>query len=323
MKLEFYSVKNQRKGWCLNIVNETTETRVLLGGAVELRLFGRNNGATDWGIATLTEETARRPTPESQRTYGMLHGISCHAYVPVLYAPKPSTFNAVICPHDALRVSLMNSHEDLEGDPPYNNLVLVCRGVDADGCDIPVGHAFYIASADCPTIIARSATSGTVIAAHAGRDCLVDRARLKTGNPSRPHESVVDAIVDFFHRKFSDKPGDLEVVSVCGIAAHNFSHPLDHPTYGDVNRNLVSYMISTYGTTCIHGNTQKGCLDLHNIIRAQFERRGVPGKHIQCDTIDTYGDCASDDNHRWWSNARAQTPQERAKRNGVMVIRRF
>lgn len=194
------------------------------------------------------------------------------------------------------------------------------RGAYADGVILKSKkEAFFILSADCPTIVA--AGKYIAIAAHAGRDCLLDKQKIHTGKISRRNESVVDAIMEKYLMA-GEFIKDLHVFITCGIKAENFRHPVDHPHYGEKNKTLIKYLIAKYDNDCLKGRPEEGLISLEDLIKKQFILHGVPPENIATDGIDTYGDNILG-NHLWHSCARGKTSEEKKKRNGVLVIRNF
>ena len=103
--------------------------------------------------------------------------------VNIIYRPRTSFFNALI-----VKPTELKKNRWIEGYDIYS-------GCNADGVIIPTSAAIWLATADCPTIVARNRVNGKTIAAHAGRYSLVDRQRL-LGKSPRQHESVVNAMVE-------------------------------------------------------------------------------------------------------------------------------
>ena len=189
--------------------------------------------------------------------------------------PQTHTFNAIVCePEELTRV-----------DHSVAGRIEVRSGVLADGVIIPKGKVALFQTRDCPTIITLNQKTGEVAAAHAGRDSLLDRELILTGDPSRPFKSVVDAIVD---RLVGDKPNGhsayLEVFSCIGIEARRFRHASDEPTYGYFNNRMSRYLVAEYGPDCLlDGNIEIGAIKLHRLIRNQFQRLGVMPDFISND----------------------------------------
>ena len=96
-----------------------------------------------------------------------------------ILAPSPATFNALVC-----------EKKDLQEHPNGN---MIHTGCEADGAVLgQPGTAFWIASADCMTTVMGHPDSCITIAAHSGRDSLVDRKRINR-EPSREFETVIHA----------------------------------------------------------------------------------------------------------------------------------
>ncbi len=286
---------------------------------VEVTLCGRNDGQTDWSIAELKNNAGVAKCS----AYSLINALFGGGDRTSIYAPRPSDFNARICtPNELTEVyqgQIDLSHEKITLPPRKG--VKIYRGVSADGCEIPRGKYMMLASADCPTIIARSRVSGKVIAAHAGRDCLVDRTRLETGTPSRPHESVVDGIMCKFF-EWNEHAQDLEVFITCGIGGEHFFHRPTDQKYGVTNRKLIAHF-QRLGDYCVLAPNAFGGICLPAIIRTQFANHGVPEGQIANDEIDTFGDTYADTGEAMWhSSARGKTPAEKAMRNLVVIYNR-
>ncbi len=264
-------------------------------GRVSVFLFGR---PLDWNISGDEEG-------EVKRRIGKVVGELGIATNPELYAPRPSTFNAHICaPGD------LTDRTTLEGSD-----VTLCRGCDADGVVLRPQSAFWLSSADCITIIAHDPGSGQTVAAHGGRDCLIDRERIK-GGKRRQFESVVHAIANTFSNR---KMAGVKVFMTCGIGPENFSHPVDHEKYGLDNAKMAFDIQAKWGLSCIFGNPFQGKISLPEVIRSQFIDLGVSPHNIGYDGVETFEDRGQDGNYRWWSYRRG----DGKKRNGVLVVRHW
>lgn len=263
----------------------------LFNGRIEIALFGKPN---NWSLLD--------PTPESLALIG---DAAQGNRIDTLLAPKPSTFNAKIC-----------LPEDLNTTFDTGNGVRIMRGVDADGVIVPEGQAFYLASADCVTIVATDPKSGMTIAAHGGRDCLIDRKRVNGEGLSREHDSVVDAIVAQF-KNAGINAKHLKIFMTCGIGPKEFEHNFFDPKYGAGNIKMCLDLIAKWGKTVLDGDITRGKIVLTEVIRAQFMSHGVPAYQIGFDVVDTFGDTDADGQHRWWSNRRG----DGTKRNAVIVKR--
>lgn len=268
------------------------ESAVLWDGAVEVHCFGAGHG--DWALKGWTREEVEAGNPGIT---GKLDRLMRDHRVGRLYLPSPKEFNAKVVSPDMLRSAW-----------PGNT---VFRGVFADGVLLSkIGEACAIASADCPTIVGRSPSTLLVAAAHAGRDSLYDKDALLNGQEPRPHASVVHALADVLGP-------DLHAHVACGIAPEGFLHPADDERYGGTNVRRAAHLRSRWGEACAP-DRPSGPIDLHALITAQFEERGIPRDRLSRDRVDTHGDRAADGHPIWQSHRR----DKGGKRNLVLVIRR-
>ncbi len=232
----------------------------------------------------------------------------------IVWLPYAGSFNGRVCHQTEFTRRFFVNTGGLRGN------VMMQTGATADGLFIPIGHAFAMTSGDCPTIVATDIKSGKTIAAHAGRDCLIDRERVKNGAPGRHHPSVVDAIVDRFTRQEIDR---LRIFVCAGIGAIHFNHRWAHPLWGEFNKRLINYVSEMFGEHCVVSDPTEGCLDLQAIIKAQFAVYDIAGDNITSDGTDTYGDGWAKKARRWWSHHRFVENGKRGEdgRNGILVVR--
>lgn len=262
---------------------------------VSIHLFGRPYDFSPRGNIEIITETLK--------FYASKNGVTS------IFAPSCEKFNA-----EVVYEKKFPNKTRLRGG------LIIHKGAFADGVVLEnKQEAFFIPSADCPTIIATG--KYIAIAAHAGRDCLLDKQKIHIGKRSRRNESVVDYIMEKYLMA-GEFIKDLRVLITCGIKAENFPHHFDHPRYGEKNKILIKYLLEKYGEDCLRGNTEEGKISLDNLIKKQFILHGVPPENIATDGIDTYGDNILG-NHLWHSCARGKTQEEKKKRNGVLVIRNF
>ena len=294
---------------------------------VEIRLFGRNKGQTDWSIKDLqTSEDLWGNSPQV-KTYWHIDEIARDAGLKsprVLYAPSP-TFDAKIASakeFEGKGIQYTNPEWRDQNDQ-FN--VILGRGVKADGCDVPKGSAFWLSSADCPTLIV---TDGRrVICAHCGYKSLVDLQAL-VGKPTRPYFSVVDAVIAEF-TKISVPPKKLKAFVTLGIGPHfvvmrSVRQEIDHE--GD---RILVYEKEKFATH--EANWKKArffkttpsydiATEIRKLTECQCLNRGIG--NVRTDDNDTFADKDKDGKFLWWSYERAmkQSPADKLKRNGVMVI---
>jgi len=147
-------------------------------GRVSVYLFGT---PLDWNIAGEDQKLVHQRLGELAGDLGLVK----------LLAPKASSFNAQVCAPEELTEEIR-----LPGEVRAS----LWRGVLADGCEIPRGEAFWMSSADCISVIAHDPKDGKTIAAHGGRDCLMDRGRINGDKSPREFESVVHSIAAQFSK---------------------------------------------------------------------------------------------------------------------------
>lgn len=262
---------------------------------IKVCLFGAPNDFGPQGDSAIITETLK--------FYAEINGVKN------IFAPSCKKFNTkIVCEND-LRHKIR-----LRGG------LVIHQGFFADGVILTTkGNAFFIASADCPTIVAIG--KNIAITAHAGLGCLIDKNKIYSNKPSRKHESVVDAIMEKFI-KARENTDEMRVFITCGIKDVNYSYPITHPQYGNRNKTLINYLLRKYAY-CLMGDFGGGSISINNLIEEQFVRWGVWPKNVIFDDIDTYGDKSFSGNYLWHSCARGKTPKEKKKRNGVLVIRNF
>lgn len=230
-----------------------------------------------------------------------LNTVTAHAQkhgILKIFAPKVTSANKLIAQeHDFKKEIVCNG-------------VSVFHGIAADGVLIPPRSAFFIASADCPTLVLQD-SQGSIVATHAGRQCLLDSASFLGGRQHR-FESVIDEALQFLW----DDPAHIHASVFCGIGQEHFTHPIEHFAYGDVNEAMIKYVVKRWGRDCFGPDLTQGQLSLFELIKAQLKESGVSIKHIWHDGACTYSDLISPLKHMWWSHRRGDKG-----RNGVLVMR--
>lgn len=208
---------------------------------------------------------------------------------------------------------------DLKFTPWRQNLV---AGVNffhdnrADGVWLTKPSAFFVASGDCPTFIARL-PDGTIAVAHASRDSLMDRAVIDVKDVvHRDYESVVMAAL----AGWTDEREITQTALLCGIGAKSFGHPYDHPEYGQRNRKMIEHLLCRWGAETVLNPHELGQISLCGIVRAQLTRLGAltEKQSFVTDGIDTFTDtiCDAPRAYRWHSHRRGDRG-----RNGILVFR--
>ncbi|MBI2108868.1 MAG: laccase domain-containing protein [Parcubacteria group bacterium] len=195
--------------------------------------------------------------------------------------------------------------------------VMICNGrkvsygIDADGVLIPSQSAFFIAPADCPTLVLQS-SEGKMVATHAGRNCLLDDGLL-SGNTTHPG---VESVVYEGLKLLRCNPQKIYASIFCGIGEQYFIHPIEGTPHQDKNEQLIKYVCKRWGRKCFGPNLPEGQLNLFELISMQLREAGVQEKNIWHDGACTYSDLISKDKPMWWSHRRGDKG-----RNGVLVMR--
>jgi len=236
-----------------------------------------------------------------------------------MYAPNTREFNGKIISDFTENKFPFESTFPIYGKLPYGTYLK--RGPLADGVVIPkmmnypplIGKtAFVMSSADCALIVVKN--NETVIAAHAGRNSLVQR--IKNNDATDVVQQIMKAI--------DDKPvGNTQVWIGCSIRpgphfAH-FRYDTRYPSNGD----MIDRILKGYGPSCFTdtGKTKDlGWLDIKELARRQFMTCGVPEDNITKDFMCTHSDVDEDGNHIWHSQAREP---EKKMRNLMLAIRNF
>jgi len=143
-------------------------------------------------------------------------------------------------------------------------------GLPADGVFLDTNNAFMMSSSGCPIIMASAGNE--FVAAHAGRDSLIDRGAV-IGTPIRKHVSVVDTIVEKFEGHGA-QPCDIVMVMLFAIPAEAFAHPEDHPRYGQFNRALADFVGNRWPGGVFQKQKQI-FLDLEKVFVEQALQKGV------------------------------------------------
>lgn len=283
-------------------------TRVceMAGGAVRVCMFG-----------CPIDYTRILKNPEGKK---IIAGQARDLGVRKIFAPRATEANALVI--DA-NPELFPEREVVDG-------VEIFYGACVDGVRLTASKtAFFIASADCQTLVARFADE-TVVAAHCALNSLIDPATYgKERGPNRAQGSVVDGI--FSDNQFSQNSMTAAGL-FCGIGPNEFEYRFTDPVHGATNQKLINLIIARWGEeTVLNADTpgrMMGQINICEVVKSQMRRYGVPVDHgkFVCDGVDTYTDMTTDDDtgrSTWWSHRRWWDTGSRGidGRNGVLVIR--
>ena len=234
--------------------------------------------------------------------------------VSYIYTPRPKVFNAAIA-----------KKEDFHKKCGSQAILLALGGKIAEGVEVYEPEngkqsGAYFSTADCAVVVLHDSETGTTVAAHAGRDSLLDRTLVATGEMGREHISVIDAMIDYMGK---DRTGKYKAF-ICGaISAHR--HLLKTGLeYTNFNWSLLRFLDRTIPTA---REVKEGVLYLSitELIEQQLIGSGVLPYNIGTDCADPYSDRLSNDDYTWWSHSRWIEDGKSGLdgRNGVLVIRRW
>lgn len=184
------------------------------------------------------------------------------------YAPTPAkNFNGLVGSPNALTTKIALCRE-------LN--IWRNREKQVDGTFLrQLGDAGIISAGGCPTIVATYRNQ--CIFAHAGRDCLMDREWIDSGFKvrGRPHESVVDSIVEAFKTSEPFRPGDMEAWVLWAIRPEDFYDDLNHPKWGKRNKKTFDYVRERFGKGAFERDGDLVGYDLPVMIGTLFAKHGV------------------------------------------------
>lgn len=215
------------------------------------------------------------------------------------FAPSPVHMNAEVVTPDDFKYSRGHKQWAL----PFSENAYLHRGVCADGLsELSPSQGFVMSAADCALVVVRC--DEITIAAHAGRDSVIDMLSMK-GEARGERKSVVENICEIV----SSEDGDLQKLKVwIGFsisAGPHFGHAVNSTAYPH-NKKLVEYISKKYGAECFKDDGQGGALgwlDLKKLIRRQFIQCEVKEQHIELDSVCTCCD-TREGKQIWYSNVR-------------------
>jgi hypothetical protein len=169
-----------------------------------------------------------------------------HSHMPKnvrrIYAPTVDRMSGVLLdPERFTDLFPLAFHQDVHrpGYQKNSNVKEAC-----DGTRIGLLEAFLMSAGGCPLIVLSGKTyrgEDLCLAAHAGRDSLLDKKLLRTAIASRSHVSIVDAMVAYA-RKHLAEPKDLTLRSFFSIPWEVFPHDLQDPRYAQINQQRFIFL---------------------------------------------------------------------------------
>lgn len=177
------------------------------------------------------------------------------------FAPNVAAFSGHIATSGDMTTKIVLDHAILRRN----------RELPADGVFLDPKQGFVMSAAGCPIILAGG--GNYFIAAHAGRDSLIERNAVTGKGSRREHQSVVDAIADKFWQRGVPKR-DIAMVMMFSIPAEAFEHRFDHPTYGEYNR-LLDDFVRTRWPDCMTNGDNSMFLSLERVFAEQAVQHGI------------------------------------------------
>ena len=291
-----------------------TITENYFGGMFSLIAFGVQPSYEhfNWSLAPLANKEKAK-TDEGTTLSSRLTEIFESHNIRCALAPSPVTFNSAI----ALRQLLLQPENNMLA----GNTCALYRGVFADGVELvgdTTNEAFVMSSADCALIVVR--WNNRLWAMHAGRNSLLDIAMINdpSSTPTKEYASVIDSVMSQIP---SEHHKEVEVfVGLTISKGSHFVHSINHPEYGESNRNMIAWLACEYSPPPEKGFGDDFWIDgqfsMEWLIREQFKTYGVTD--ITFDGRCTFSDKDSRGGYLWHSQRR-----EKNKRNLVIVRRNW
>lgn len=241
------------------------------GPTVRVACFGGlDYQPDDWSLRPLQQQA---DVETNQVLADRIDQACCAVDAKNVLAPSPVLFNGEMVEPGKL---------DQEIILPSGTTLFRNQHMPADGSVLnQAGDAGAFSAGGCPLIVA---IGGDQVAfAHAGRDCVLDPARIRAGQKhnapdARPHESVVDSLMQtMFARCVS--PGAIRVWVLWSIPTMQFGDDLYHCEFGEINQRRLDYLNEHY-PYCSYIEHTRMYINIPAIIREQFKQLGVPEKNI-------------------------------------------
>jgi copper oxidase (laccase) domain-containing protein len=269
----------------------------LFGGEISVHAFGREHGC-NFSFKGIDTSPLARST--HKQIFAALASISSRSSY---YAPSPVQMNAEVFTLQEASFSQRRSWARRRKVFPYGTYALYRCG-NADGLSGISPHSGYaMSAADCALVVAKN--GDFIVAAHAGRNSIIDMQAMKGGLP-RKHESVVHTICDSIKKRGLPVSQTNVWVGFSISPGPHFQHVKTDPRYPH-NAVMVDYVTQKYGKECFKDdgeNRTLGWLDTKELIRRQFMHLGVPEGNIVLDSMCTYSDKDARGEYIWYSNVR-------------------
>jgi hypothetical protein len=182
-----------------------------------------------------------------------------------VFAPSPVAFNAAFVRTSSLRTEIKLS----------SNVSMFRNGaIPADVVTLEPGEAGAFSAGGCPLIVASNGRRLTM--AHAGRNCLLDRSLVAGGPATRVNASVVDTMMTTL-RQMGSAEG-IKVWVYGSIKPKDYPHKLhgEHAAFNSAMQDYIAREWGVGGAESVQDSEGVINFDMPKLIRAQFERHGVP-----------------------------------------------
>lgn len=224
----------------------------------------------NWSLAPLQKPGDERTAQDLANRVGLALRSLGARYA---YAPTPVKFNGKIVSPDILGNEIPLGY----GTVMYRN-----PNAPADGTHLVSPRSAIVFSAGgCSMIVATMGRE--MIGAHAGRDCVIDRVRIKSRGreTGRHHESVVHSIVKSLSPA-KNLRGHIHVGVYYSIKPQDFLHKFEDedPEHLKYNISAAEMLVEEYGAAAGMVDTKGIYIDVPRIIKAQFMEHGVPQENI-------------------------------------------
>ncbi len=238
----------------------STRAKIIALGPQDAHMVGVGN----WSLKGLQRS---EDIPANKSLVGALRTFLLDFGITRAYAPNVAASSGRVVPSAKLTNQI-----------PLSGGVLLKRNKElpADGISLRPEQAFVMSAAGCPVILASAGKH--MIVAHAGRDSLIDRGAV-TGNPSRPHASIVDAIAEEF-RQGGQAPEKVHMLMMFAIPPDRFVHSETDPVYGKSNRALLAF--AKRWDSAVTSYNGLACLDLERVFLEQTRQAGVQHAYAIC-----------------------------------------
>ncbi|HLP43933.1 MAG TPA: hypothetical protein VK145_01485 [Candidatus Nanoarchaeia archaeon] len=185
-------------------------------------------------------------------------------------------------------------------------------GGDGDGVRLTGPGAYFLPSADCYMLAFRM-RNGLVVGCHGGRNSLIEPKAIR-----KVHHSEYQSVVNAAMRGWYNRLDELESAMLLGIKGSSFTHPFDHPQYGETNKEMAAHLVREFGPDTVLAPYDQCPINLEAVVRYQLQRLGAPVDplYFEVDPTDTATELDSHGERVWHSCRMGDTT-----RNGVLVVR--